>query len=51
MAYLASIYFDQGQLNKAEELQVQVLETWKQVLGLEHPDTLANMRNVAFTLK
>ncbi|KAF2475564.1 uncharacterized protein BDR25DRAFT_350908, partial [Lindgomyces ingoldianus] len=36
---------------EAEELEVQVIETFKRVLGEEHPDTLTSMNNLAFTLK
>ncbi|KAL4867983.1 hypothetical protein BDV12DRAFT_186267 [Aspergillus spectabilis] len=39
----------QGRWKEAEELEVQVLKTSKQVLGLEHPDTLTSMHNLAFT--
>ena len=38
-----------GLHNKAERLQVQVLETEKKVLGSEHPDTLVSMSNLAST--
>ncbi|KAL4751018.1 hypothetical protein BDW72DRAFT_193288 [Aspergillus terricola var. indicus] len=38
-----------GRYNKAEELLVQVMETRKQVLGPEHPDTLTSMANLAST--
>jgi tetratricopeptide (TPR) repeat protein len=44
---LASVYTSQGQWAKAEELEVQVLETRKRVLGLEHPDTLTSISNLA----
>jgi hypothetical protein len=36
---------------EAEELEVQVLETRKRVLGMEHPGTLMSMANLAFTWK
>jgi len=42
------LYTD-GRFNEAEELFVQVMETWKKVLGEEHPDTLLSMNNQAFT--
>ncbi|RDK41730.1 hypothetical protein M752DRAFT_319773 [Aspergillus phoenicis ATCC 13157] len=51
MANLASIYWNQGRLKEAEELEVQVLELRKRVLGPEHPDTLASMANLAFAWK
>ncbi|KAF2022699.1 hypothetical protein EK21DRAFT_44720, partial [Setomelanomma holmii] len=33
------------------ELDVQVMETRKRVLGEEHPSTLTSMNNLALTLK
>jgi tetratricopeptide (TPR) repeat protein len=44
---LASIYWNQGWREKAEELQVQIFKTTKRVQGAEHPDTLASMNNLA----
>ena len=41
----------QGRCKEAEELQVQVMETTKRVLGERHPDTLTSMNNIAFTWK
>ncbi|KAI2970177.1 hypothetical protein CBS147482_10909 [Aspergillus niger] len=38
-----------GRWKEVEELEVQVLELRKQVLGPEHPDTLASMSNLALT--
>lgn len=32
---------------EAEELEIQVMETRKRVLGEEHPDTLSSMANLA----
>ena len=32
-------------------MDVQVMETFKRVLGAEHPDTLTSMNNLAFTWK
>jgi Tetratricopeptide repeat len=32
---------------EAEKLEAQVIETRRTVLGLEHPDTLASMANLA----
>jgi hypothetical protein len=51
MANLASTYRNQGRWKEAEELEVQVMETRKRVLGAEHPDTLTSMANLAYTLK
>jgi Tetratricopeptide repeat len=49
MADLASTYWNQGLLKEAEDLEVQVLETERRVLGAEHPETLASMANMAHT--
>jgi hypothetical protein len=49
MANLASTYQNQGRWNKAEKLDVQVMETRKIVLGAKHPDTLTSMANLAST--
>lgn len=38
-------------MKEAEELEVQVMDTRKTVLGAEHPDTLISMWNLAYTLK
>ncbi|PYH52144.1 uncharacterized protein BO96DRAFT_469401 [Aspergillus niger CBS 101883] len=38
-----------GRWKEAEELEVQVLELRKRVLGPEHPDTLASMSTLAWT--
>ncbi|KAF2258831.1 hypothetical protein CC78DRAFT_477238, partial [Lojkania enalia] len=40
-----------GGLKEAEELEVQVVETRKMVLGVEHPNTLASMTNLALTYR
>jgi hypothetical protein len=45
-----TLYSDE-RYDEAEELDVQVMETAKRVLGNEHPDTLTSMNNLAFTLK
>jgi tetratricopeptide (TPR) repeat protein len=45
--YMA-LYSD-GQYKAAEELEVQVMETRKKVLGDEHADTLTSMANLAAT--
>jgi len=42
---------NQGRWKEAEELEVQVMETRKRVLGAEHPDMLTSVNNLAFTLK
>ena len=49
MANLARIYWNQGRLTEAEELEVQVLETRRRVLGNDHPNTLLSMSGLAYT--
>ena len=46
---LASTYQKQGRWKEAEELFVHVMETFKRVLGQEHPDTLTSTANLAST--
>jgi hypothetical protein len=46
---LASTYWNQGRWKEAEDLEVQVIETRKRVLGAEHPSTLTSMNNLAHT--
>ncbi len=45
----AGFMLSQGQWNKAEELELQAVETSLRVLGAEHPDTLSTMANLALT--
>ncbi|KAJ5730155.1 P-loop containing nucleoside triphosphate hydrolase protein [Penicillium malachiteum] len=40
-----------GEWKKAEDLQLQVMETRKEMLGPEHPDTLTSMANLASTYR
>jgi len=51
MAKLASTYGKQERWDNAEELEVQVMETRKKNLGVDDPDTLTSMNNLAFTWK
>jgi hypothetical protein len=51
MGNLASTYRNQGRWKEAEDLEVQVMETRKRVLGEEHPSTLSSMANLALTWK
>jgi tetratricopeptide (TPR) repeat protein len=46
---VAMYFWYQGRWPEAEELEVQVLETSKRMLGAEHPDTLTRMANLAMT--
>jgi len=48
---LSFLLIGQGLWDQAEELEVQALETRKRVLGLEHPDTLISMANLASTYR
>ena len=43
------VFHEAGYWKEAEELEVQVSETRKRVLGEEHPDTLTSMANLAST--
>jgi hypothetical protein len=45
-----ALYRD-GRYKEAEELEVQVMETKKRVLGDEHPDTLTSIANLASTYR
>ncbi|KAF5848294.1 hypothetical protein GGP41_005682 [Bipolaris sorokiniana] len=45
----AMALYSDGRYNEAGELEVQVMETRKRVLGDEHPDTLTSMANLAST--
>ena len=48
-ARLGPVYVDGGQWKEAAKLHVLVMETRKQVLCKEHPDTLISMGNLALT--
>ena len=49
MGNLALTYRNQGRWKEAEELDLQVMDTRKKVLGQEHPDTPKSMNNLAWT--
>ena len=49
MGNLASTYSDQGRWNEAEQLEVQVMDMRKRLLGPDHPHTLTSMANLAST--
>lgn len=44
-------FLNQRRWAEAEQLEVQVMETSKTVLGPEHPSTLNSMWNLSHTLK
>ena len=46
---ISKVYRNEGRWKEAEELEVQVMETRKRVLGKEHPDTLTSMGNLVWT--
>ena len=46
---IGQVYYDEGRSKEAEELEVQVMEIRKRVLGEEHPSTLTSMANLAST--
>lgn len=46
---LANVFHYEGQWTEAEKLGLQVMEAKKQMLGIEHPDTLSTMHNLALT--
>ncbi|KAF1813825.1 hypothetical protein P152DRAFT_394012, partial [Eremomyces bilateralis CBS 781.70] len=46
---LPSELLEQDRWKEAEELEVQVMEASKRVLGAEHPHTLTSMNNLAST--
>ena len=47
MGNLALTYSSQGRWKEAEELELQVIEIRKRLLGQEHLDTLISMGNLA----
>jgi hypothetical protein len=51
MGNLASTYNHLGEFQQAEELEVVVLEKKKQILGVNHPDTLKALWNLASTYR
>jgi Tetratricopeptide repeat len=51
MEWMASTLRNQGRWTEVEKLEVQVMETFKTVLGLERPDILSSMANLASTLR
>jgi hypothetical protein len=47
----ATALYNDGRWTEAEQLDVQVMETRKRVLGEEHPSTLTSMANLASTYR
>lgn len=48
---LTRVYKIQGQWKEAKKLQVRVIETSKVALGVDHPNTLIRIGNLASTCK
>ena len=47
----ALVMWENGDFNNAEQLDVQVMDMRKKLLGEEHPDTLTSMANLASTYR
>jgi tetratricopeptide (TPR) repeat protein len=48
---IGRIYYNEGRLTKAEELQMQVMKARKEVFDVDHPHTLSAMSNLAETYR
>lgn len=48
---LAKAYLLKGEWGEAENLQLQVIETRKTILGDDHPNTLTSIVNLAETYR
>jgi serine/threonine-protein kinase len=48
---LANVWFERGQVARAEEAERAVLETYERVLGAGHPETAVHMRNLGVLLE
>jgi hypothetical protein len=49
MANLAATYHNLGRYMEAEKLMVSVLDATNRILGVEHPDTIRAMAQLAAT--
>ena len=49
LGFMGLYYWQQGRSDEAEQVEVQVLELRKSVLGDKHPDTITAMANLAGT--
>ncbi|KAM3086776.1 hypothetical protein ACMFMG_000899 [Clarireedia jacksonii] len=49
LTHIGYYYWQQGDSEKAEQLQIEVLELQKEILGPKHPDTIGVMANLALT--
>ncbi|KAI9675964.1 MAG: hypothetical protein M1829_003202, partial [Trizodia sp. TS-e1964] len=49
LSRIGNYYLEQGQSSEAEQLQMEVLELQKEVLGSKHPDTILAMASLAST--
>ena len=48
-SWIAGASHEEGRLNEAEKLQLEVLEQRGKILGMEHPDTIREAANLAST--
>ena len=48
---VAAVIKENGDWNNAEQLEVQVMDMRKKLLGAEHPHTLYSMANIAIMLR
>ena len=49
LRHVGCYYWEQGRSNEAEQLEVEVLELSKEVLGARHPDTILAIANLSST--
>ena len=49
LSRIGRYYWEEGRSNEAEQLDLQVLDLQKTVLGEKHPDTIKAMGNLAST--
>ncbi|MFZ5788198.1 MAG: tetratricopeptide repeat protein [Acidobacteriota bacterium] len=48
---LANVWFERGQVARAEEAERAVLATYERVVGADHPETAVHMRNLGVLLE
>ncbi|PQE33407.1 kinesin light chain protein [Rutstroemia sp. NJR-2017a WRK4] len=49
LRHMGYYYWEQGYSEKAEQLEIEVLELRKEILGIKHPDTITAMASLAST--
>ena len=50
-AIIGNIYYKEGRWKETQELETQVMETRRRLLGLDHVDTMGSMANLASTYR